>query len=296
MELEQLRYFLLVAEEENFTRAAEKVHVTQPAISRSIARLEEELGQPVFERQSRKVTLTDAGKLLQSRARQIITLLEDTKEEICDDGQTGRIRIAAIPTIAPYFLPQLLRNFREQFSLASVIVLEDTTEQLLKATSDGAVDLAILALPLDVKYLEIEALFEEELLLVLPKEHPLCQKQEIYLSDIEPLPFVMLNEAHCLSDNIRSFCQQKSFLPVSIEKTNQLTTVQELVSLNHGVSLVPAMARKLDTSDQRIYRSFAGTRPTREIVMVSNPYRFQSKLLKSFKTHLINYVSTFNKS
>ena len=110
MELEQLRHFLKVAELGNFTRAAEAVGLSQSALSRSIARLEEELGQPIFERQTRKVALTDSGNLLLDRARQILSLVEDAKAEIYDDGQTGRIRVAAIPTIAPYFLPERLSN------------------------------------------------------------------------------------------------------------------------------------------------------------------------------------------
>src|SRR5215471_17152727 len=108
MELEQLRQFMKVAEFGNFTRAAEAVGLSQPALSRSIGRLEEELGQPVFERQTRQVTLTDAGKSLHARAQQIVSLAEDAKSEISDDGQTGRIRVGAIPTIAPFFLPCFL--------------------------------------------------------------------------------------------------------------------------------------------------------------------------------------------
>ncbi len=286
MDIEQLRYFLKVAKHESFTRAAADMGISQPALSRSVAKLEQELGQPVFERQTRKLVLTDAGMLLQSRAQQIVSLVEDTKAEITDDGETGRIRIAAIPTIAPYFLPPLLRDFSDAFPKASVTVQEDTTDQLLKAITDGTVDLAILAKPIDARYLEIEELFEEELLLVVRPDHFLAEKKQVRLADIAPLPFVLLSEAHCLADNIVTFCRQKSFHPVSVERTSQLATVQELVSLGHGVSMVPEMARRLDTSNRRIYRSLSGTRPTRKIIVVWNPYRFQSKLMMAFRKRL----------
>lgn len=282
MDIEQLRYFLKVAEHSNFTRAAEDIGISQPALSRSVAKLEEELGQPVFERQTRKLQLTEAGQLLQSRAQQVVTLIEDTKAEITDDGETGRVRVGAIPTIAPYFLPELLRAFSESHPRANVIVHEDTTDQLLKAVTDGVVDLAVMALPIEARYLEIEELFDEELLLVLSPEHPLAEKKQVRLSDIESLPFVLLSEAHCLSDNIVTFCRQKAFHPVSVERTSQLTTVQELVSLDHGVSMIPSMARECDESDRRVYRSLSGTKPTRKIAIVWNPYRFQSKLVKAF--------------
>ncbi|QDT84045.1 LysR family transcriptional regulator [Gimesia chilikensis] len=290
MEVDQLRYFLRVAERGNFTRAAEELNISQPALSRSIQKLEEELGQPVFERKTRSVALTDAGTLLQSRAQQILALIEDTKAEISDDGRSGQIRIGAIPTIAPFFLPNLLRQFSSEFPAASIIVQEDTTDHLLKRCTQGEIDLAILALPVPAKYLEVEELFQEELLLVLPPDHPLVNKPQIRLNDIKALPFVLLDEAHCLSDNIVSFCRQRSFHPVAVEQTSQLAMVQELVSLSHGISMVPQMARKLDQSDRRVYRSMSGIKPVRKIAMVWNPYRFQSRLLQAFQERLRTYA------
>lgn len=286
MELDQLRYFLRIADLANFTRAAEELGVSQPALSRSMQRLEEELGQPVFERRGKSLSLTEAGTLLQGRAQQILSIIEDTKAEICDDGRSGRIRVGAIPTIAPYFLPEVLRQFSKEFPRATIIVQENTTDALLKSCTQGEVDLAILALPVPARYLEVEELFEEELLLVLPPNHQLVKKERIKLSDVEPFPFVLLDEAHCLSDNIVSFCRERSFQPVAVERTSQLVMVQELVSLAHGISMIPAMARKLDQSDRRVYRSFSGRKPTRTVAVVWNPYRFQSRLLQAFRERL----------
>ena len=151
MELDQMRYFLRVAERGNFTRAAEDLGISQPALSRSIQKLEEELEQPVFERKTRSVSLTEAGVLLQSRAQQVLAIIEDTKAEITDDGQSGRVRVGAIPTIAPYFLPDLLRQFSSKFPKATLIVQENTTDVLLKSCTQGEIDLAILALPVPGK-------------------------------------------------------------------------------------------------------------------------------------------------
>lgn len=286
MDFDQLRYFLGVAERQNFTRAAEDLAISQPALSRSIQKLEEELGQPVFERKARSLSLTDAGKLLKARARQVLTIIEDTKAEITDDGQRGRVRIGAIPTVAPFFLPEVLRTFSREFPLATLIVQEQTTDALIKCCTQGEIDLAILAMPVPAKYLEVEELFEEELLLVLPPNHPLVNKEKIRLSDVESYPFVLLDEAHCLSDNIASFCRQRSFQPVAVERTSQLAMVQELVSLSHGVSMIPEMARQCDQSDRRVYRSLTGRKPTRTVALVWNPYRFQSRLVKAFCEYL----------
>ncbi len=288
MEFDQLQYFLRVADAANFTRAAEELGISQPALSRSIQRLEEELGQPVFERKGRSVALTEAGTLLQRRAQHILSVIEDTKAEICDDGESGRVRIGAIPTIAPFFLPDVLRKFSQEFPRARLVVHEETTDKLIKSCTQGEIDVGVLALPISVKYLEVQELFEEELLLVLPPDHPLAEKPHIQLSDIEPLPFVLLDEAHCLTDHIVSFCRQRSFQPVAVEHTSQLAMVQELVSLSHGVSMIPEMARRLDQSDRRIYRVFSGVKPVRKVAAIWNPYRFQSKLLTAFRERLVD--------
>lgn len=289
MELDQLRYFLGVAEHRSFTRAAAHLAVSQPALSRSIRKLEDELGQPVFERRARSVALTDAGLLLQARARQVLAILEDTAAEITDDGESGRVRVGAIPTIAPYFLPDVLRRFAEAHPDATLLVHENTTDALVKACAQGEVDLAILALPIRADPLRTEELFEEELFLVLPPEHPLVDLPKVRLGDMEPYPFVLLDEAHCLSDDILSFCRQRSFQPVAVERTSQLAMVQELVSLSHGISMIPAMARERDQGPRRVYRSLSGPRPTRRVAVAWNPDRFQSRLTQRFRRFLAEY-------
>lgn len=286
MDFDQLRYFLKVAERKNYTRAAEELGISQSALSRSIQKLEEELGQPVFERKTRSVALTESGVLLQSRARQVLTIIDDTLAEITDDGQSGRLRIGAIPTIAPFFLPKVLQKFARDFPKSTLVIQENTTDALLKSCMQGEVDLAIIALPMPVKYLDVEVLFEEELLLVLPPEHPLTHEKQIQMNDLEPYPFVLLDEAHCLSEHVLSFCRQRSVQPVAVERTSQLAMVQELVALSHGISMIPSIARNLDTTDRRVYRSIHGAKPTRSVAVVWNPYRFQSRLQGVFREYL----------
>jgi LysR family hydrogen peroxide-inducible transcriptional activator len=282
MDFVNLRYFLTVADRGSFTAAARELGRSQPALSRAIARLEEELGQPVFERQSRRVELTEAGRLLRARAQQALAIVEDARAQITDDGRTGVLRVAAIPTIAPYFLPGALRRFSLRYPGAAVQVVEDVTEGVLRRCDHGEVDLGVVALPVATRYLAVEELFEEELLAVLPRGHPLAGRRGVTLDDMKAHPFILLDEAHCLSQQIVAYCRQRFHQPVATERTSQLATIQELVALGHGVSFVPAMARRLDGSKRRVYRSLAGVRPTRKVGVVRNPYRFQSKLLDAF--------------
>lgn len=288
LEFQQLSYFLAVARSNNFTRAAEELGVSQSSLSRSIQKLERQIGEPLFDRNPRSVTLTELGELLAGRAKQILALVEDTFAELSESGAHGRVRLAVIPTIAPYLLPSVLSDFAQAYPNVSVVVQEDTTQNILKLCNRGEIDLAILALPITTKYLEVEPLFDEELVLVMPNGHELEKKKRIRLADVQEFPFVMLDQAHCLSDNIADFCQRESIQPISIERTSQLATVQELVSLKHGISMVPKMAQKLDQSDRRIYRSFSGEKPHRTIALLSNPYRYQSRWVKALMEHLKN--------
>jgi LysR family hydrogen peroxide-inducible transcriptional activator len=282
MEIGQLRSFLRAAELGSFTRAAEALGLSQPAVSQQIGRLEEELGCPVFERLGRRVALTEAGRKLRERAEQIVVLVDDTAGEVRDDGETGRLVVAAIPTIAPFLLPRALTAFREARPLARVEVNEETTEELVKACQRGEVDVGVLALPVETRYLETEPLFDEELYLVMPAGHALAGREEVSLDLVKPEPFVMLEEAHCLSGHIRSFCERRKFQPIATGRTSQLATVQELVALGHGLSFIPEMARGFDQGGRRVYASVAGKRPMRTIAACWNPYRYQSRLAGAF--------------
>lgn len=286
LSLHLLEQFVALARTRNFTRAAEELHLSQPALSRAIQKLEDQLGQPLFERKPREVVLTDLGERLLERAKAILQVMDDTFAELSEAGRRARIRVGAIPTIAPYFLPHLLGGFAREHPDVHAVVQEDTTDVLIKRCRHGELDVAILALPIAARDLEVEPLFDEELLLVLPAGHPLAAARSVDLTAVETFPFVLLNEVHCLSESIASFCRSRSVHPVTIERTSQLTTILELVALGHGISMVPAMARELDASDQRVYRSFRGDKPQRTVAMLWNPQRFQNKAVKAFMDHL----------
>jgi len=286
MDLGELRAVLKIAETGSFTQAARTLGVTQPAISQQVARLEAELGRPLFERQGRRISLTEAGEKLCRHARQIVTLTDDARRMVTEDGDTGKVVVAAIPTIAPYQLPSVLSTFRSLHPHVQIEVHEEVTANLLQRCGNSEIDVGLLALPAERRYLHFEKLFDEELQLVLPASHALARKPKVRLEDLHDEPFVLLDEAHCLSSDVRSFCLRKQFQPVATGRTAQLATVQELVALGHGVSLIPAMAARRDTDPRRIYRSLDGTRPKRTIAMCWNPERYQTKFVKALLKQL----------
>lgn len=282
MELHQLRYFAKVAELGHFTHAAEACHVSQPSLSQAIAKLERELGQPLFQRLGRSVRLTDAGKQFRTRVTQILAQLDAAKASVSDDPDAGRVVVAAIPTVAPYLLPPVLSAFAKECPRAEVEVIEETTTNVLRLMTDGELDLAVVALPIQQAGLHVEPILTEDLLAVLPSDHPLAVKARVTMRELANERFVLLNEAHCLTGTALSFCTRRNVAPLTTTKMQQLTTVLELVRLGHGVSLVPEMAARTDASQERVYRPIAGDKPTRTLALAWNEHRYQTKLVKRF--------------
>ena len=284
MEIHQLRYFVTVAELSNFTRAAEKCFVSQPSLSQQIIKLEKELGQPLFERLRRKVRLTEAGQTLYDRATAILAAVDDVKRQVTEgtDSGKGRVSVGAIPTVAPYLVPPVLKRFSSRFPEAEVTIHENLTEYTIKGCLEGELDVGVLALPIDEEHLVVEPLFCEELLLAVNSKRPLARKRQIRMNDLTKEPFILLSDTHCLGEQIVSFCKQKDFVPIVSCQSSQLLTAQELVALDHGVSLIPEMAAAVDRSKQRKYRSLSGSKPTRTLAMIWHKHRYQSPIVKQF--------------
>ncbi len=281
MELHQLRYFVSVANKGNFTRAAEACQVAQPSLSQQIIKLEKELGQRLFERLGRRVKMTDAGLFLYDRATNILATVDATKKDLLDGLATGegRMAIGSIVTAAPYLLPPLLKKFGQSFPNAEVVVHENLTDTILGECLRGDLDLGLVALPIDDDQLHVEPLFEDELLVCVHHKHPLATKRTVTLEDLMQEPFILLDPIHCLGEQVISFCVSSECRPKIACRSSQIMTVQELVGLKHGVSLLPASAAKTDKSKLRKYRSLSGVRPHRTMAMVWHKKRHQSHVV-----------------
>lgn len=293
MDLGQLRYFNKIVEHRSFTRAAKDCSVSQPALSQQIAKLEKELGQPLFERQGRTIRMTPAGQVLQSHAQKILQLVEDAKQQITDDGQSGQISVSATPTIAPYFFPELLNRVTSQFPKADFSLVENNSDSLIQLCLKGDLDVGVLAISPEVKqtanHLSFESLLEEELLLAIPAQHPLRNKPRIHLRDLARNNFLMLPADHSLTATLNNFFHRKKFHPESITRVQQLATLQSMIASGYGVSLVPKMAAA-NVSNKIAHRSLSGEQPRREIALCWNSKRYQSELLSNFLKALIEFA------
>ena len=277
MELHQLRYFVAVAELGHFTRAARRCFVSQPSLSQQIGKLERELGKPLFDRLGRVVRLTDAGRAFYDQAVSILASVEEAKRQVADGGgdQGGVVSVGAIPTVAPFLLPGVVSDYQRRWRGCQVFLFEGLTAQVIEDCLRGELDVGVLALPVSDARLHVEPLVEEELLLALPAGHALAKKRRVTIDDLNGQPFILLSEMHCLGQQIVAFCDQESCRPLLVCRSAQLLTVQEMVSVGHGVSLLPAMACEFDRHSRRVYRRLSGTAPSRTLVMVWHRQRYQ---------------------
>jgi len=263
MEMQQLRYAVAVARTGNFSRAAEQCHVSQPSLSQQIQKLEDELGERLFDRMKRATKLTPHGETFLLRAVRILEEVDAAKREATDAQNLlrGALTIGVLPTIAPYLLPEVMAQFTEKFPGVEIVVQEDTTERLLKLAHRCEIDFAVASQPIQDGRLEIRGLFSEELLLALPPGHPLIRKRTVAVADLEGERLMVMKEGHCLGDQVLGFCDRRDVKPKISFRSSQLDTIQALVSSGLGISLIPAMAVRSKRGDSPEYRSFQSPRP-----------------------------------
>jgi LysR family hydrogen peroxide-inducible transcriptional activator len=285
MELHQLRYFVAVAETGSFTRAAEREGVTQPTLSEQIIRLESAkhgIGQRLFDRLGRKVVLTDAGQVLLSHAQAILAAVSEAERAVRDSGEGGRLRIGAIPTVAPFLLPRVISRFRKQHPTVQLQLKEDLTERLLADILAGELDLALMALPIRDERLHVEKLFSEPLVMALPPKHRLVAKTEVKLGDVVDEPFILLDDVHCFGDQVLSLCHRGGLEPRVVCRGEQIVTLLAMVAAGQGVSVVPEMAATADTAKACVYRPLGKPVPTRTLCAVWHKHRYRPGSLRAF--------------
>ncbi|MGB8524875.1 MAG: LysR family transcriptional regulator [Candidatus Acidiferrales bacterium] len=246
MELHQLRYFCAIADTGSFSRAAQQTHVSQPSLSQQIGKLEDELGTRLFDRLGRSVRLTELGKSFLPRAQAVLRDLESARKDIVEKKTsiTGVISVGVIPTIAPYFLPSILATFSRKWPLAQFTVVDEITTLLLEKLRAGAIDLAIVALPVQVRNQEFESfpLMTETLFAVLPKGHELANRREVSLGELHGEPFLLLRDGHCFRATTLKACNRARLNPRIVFESGQFSSILSMVCAGLGVSVVPAMA------------------------------------------------------
>lgn len=243
MEIRQLRYLVALAEERNFTRAAAREHVAQPALSQQIRRLEEELGLALVERTTRRAALTDAGVLLVARARRILGELDAAQTEL--EGlrgiQTGHVSIGAMHTMGPVDLSLALAIFHQRHPGVELTVREQASEEMAEMLRVDELDLAFLSVTerIESHGLGLLRLVSEELVVLLPREHPLAERGQVRMAELSGQPFISFRQGARLRELLVSAARQAGFEPHVTVESNESQRVRRLVALGLGVAILP---------------------------------------------------------
>jgi LysR family transcriptional regulator, hydrogen peroxide-inducible genes activator len=284
MELHQLRYLVAVADSHSFTAAAQHCHITQPTLSHQIRKLENEVGEPLLQRRKTGAYLTPLGERIYRHAQDILKNVESVQEAASSFSRKiqGLLKIGVIPTIAPYFLPSLLRLSQKRHPGIRFQMTEEPTEHLLTSLGAGLLDIAILSPPIASDKLQILDLFTDEFLLALPADHPLAKSREISLRVLREHPMILMNDAHCLRGQTISFCQRAGFAPKVFIQSSQLDTVLAMVETGQGISLVPAMARKAFHHRKVVFRPLRPEKLLRKISLAWSRQMAPSRAFNAF--------------
>ena len=242
LSLKHLRYFEALARHRHFGQAAEASAISQPALSQQIKELEAILGAPLVERGPRRIRLTPLGEDVALRARDILARTEELAAlaRASAGPLTGRLRLGVIPTVAPYYLPPLIRHLADHFPALALRPREAVTQKLLADLAEGRLDLALVALPVSEPHLAEHPLFEEEFLLVRPLAQAHLPVPPV--EALPALPLLLLEEGHCFREQAISFCNLSPALSGEILEGSSLSTLVQMVGAGIGVTLIPEMA------------------------------------------------------
>ena len=274
--LRQLRYLSALAKHGHFGRAAEACAVTQPALSMQIRDLERKLGIAVVERRPGDVILTDVGREIARRGEDLLTASRDLVDFARFRGGLlrGRLTLGIIPSLAPYVLPRILPALQTRFPELQLELRETQTRQLIADIKSGALDAAMLALPVGEPDLDAIELFEDLFLLAVPSGDPRAETSRVAAGDIDQARLILLEEGHCLRDQALAFCataarSRSNGAAGTTFGASSLATVMQMVANGYGVTLIPQIAADVERRDGRVkFLRLENPQPGRSIGLV----------------------------
>src|SRR5690349_3717079 len=245
MTLTELKYVVALAQERHFGRAAQKCFVTQPTLSLALAKLEDELGMKLFERNKNEVLVTGRGQQIVEQARRVLDEVGKI-QQLARGGKdqlSGAFRLGVIPTIGPYLLPDLIPILRKKAPQMPLIIEENLTGNLAPMLRDGELDAVIIALPFSIPGVKTEVVYEEPFSVVVPEGHRWEERKTVKPSELSDENLLVLNNGHCFRDQVLEACpgQSNTAMPEG-RAGSSLETIRNMVASGLGVSVLPSTA------------------------------------------------------
>ena len=295
MTITQLHYVLAVAEHQNFTRAAEKVFVTQPTLSMQIQKLEEELDILIFDRSKKPIELTETGRKGVQLARNIVNESDRIKDIV--DQQKGFIgglfRLGVIPTVMPTLLPMFLNNFIKKYPKVKLKIEELHTEAMLEKLREGHLDAGIAATPLEEENIKEQPLFYEPFVAYIPSGHRLHKNLKIQSSELELDDILLLEDGHCFKDGILNICKSSKLSEddkFSLE-SGSFETLVKLANEGLGMTLLPYLhTLDIKETEKGNLRMFTDPVPAREISLIYNKSELKMQIVEALRSTISGVV------
>ncbi|MFL6717010.1 MAG: hydrogen peroxide-inducible genes activator [Burkholderiaceae bacterium] len=277
MTLTELKYIVAVAREKHFGHAAEACFVAQPTLSVAIKKLEDELGVPIFERGGSEISMTPLGSQIVAQAERVLeqtaAIREIAKQN--KDPLTGQLRLGVIYTVAPYLLPQLVRNMIERVPQMPLVLQENFTVKLVEMLRQGELDAAIMAQPFPQQGLLVQPLYDEPFVVAMPSSHPWSKREKISSADLKNETMLLLGNGHCFRDQVLEVCPEMARFSTTgdgIARTfegSSLETIRHMVASGIGITVLPkASVPDMQAQDGLLrYVRFEDPVPTRRVVI-----------------------------
>ena len=295
MTITQLQYVLAVAEHQNFTRAAQKVFVTQPTLSMQIQKLEEELDIQIFDRSKKPIQLTETGRKIVNQARNIVNESERIQDIV--DQQKGFIggefRLGVIPTIMPTLLPMFLTNFIKKYPKVKLKIEELNTEAIIEKLKEGHLDAALAATPLELPGIKEQVLYYEPFVAFIPDGHRLAKHDKLDVEDLDVDDMLLLEDGHCFKDGILNLCKaSRNYEGDNFQlESGSFETLIKLSNEGLGMTLLPYLhTLDLRESDKSKLKMFKDPVPAREVSLIFNKSELKIQIIEALRKTISGVV------
>ncbi|MBS1558485.1 MAG: LysR family transcriptional regulator [Bacteroidetes bacterium] len=296
MNLQQLEYIVAVDTWRHFSTAAEQCHVTQPTLSMMIKRLEDELDVKIFDRTKQPVSATDIGKKIIEQARIILAEAGQLKRIVADqkNDAAGHLHVGIIPTVAPYLVPLFVHSFITKYPKIKLQISEFTTDQIISKLEKQQLDVGILATPLKISSIKEQPVFYEQFVVYASPEEKLMKKRYLLADDIDVNRLWLLEEGHCLRQQVINLCELKRQETLSQNldyQAGSIETLKKMVDINKGITILPELALPDLSAKQKMnVRYFKPPAPVREISLVTYRYFIKYNLIDLLQKEIINHL------
>lgn len=290
MNLREMSYLVAVANLHNFSKAAEHCNVSQPTLSTQIKKMEEWLGVKIFERNNKRVMITEKGQDIIQSAKKILQEVERIKEiaECSHSPFAGKFRLGAFPTLSTYIFPSIVPQIKKLMPELRLILIEDKTSILIESLHNGEIDAALFALPVHDDSFKVKQLFNDRFFLAVPPDHPLAEHTEISVEALTSYRLLLLEEGHCLRDNALEICQQYDIAEEQDFRATGLETLRQMVKAGTGITLMPEVAiNKRETGIH--YIPFTEPTPFRSIGLAYRKTSTKKEIIQKLEELLKNF-------